>query len=96
MTRTGWAYLGHFSEKEMAWKTRYFKEIKENQRPSSLDKKTLTVSETTGDLNVREKMPDWKAQFFKVVSVISPGTQVNVLDVKQWYSSGYWWAKIEY
>lgn len=96
MMRIGWAYLGHFSEEDEAWKTRYFTEIGEKQRPSTLENKTLTVNKATGDLNVREDMPDWKAQFFKVVNVISPGTQVTVLDVKQWFSSGYWWAKINY
>ena len=96
MVRIGWAYLGQFSEEDEIWKTRYFKEIGEKQRPLTLDKETLTVNKVTGDLNVRENMPDWNAQFYKVVKVISPGTPVRVLDVKQWHSTGYWWAKIEY
>ena len=95
-THIGWAYLGHFSEKDEAWKTRYFKEIAEKQKPLTLKNETLTVNKATGDLNVRENMPDWKAQFFKVLDVIPPGKQVTVREVKQWYSSGYWWAKIEY
>lgn len=91
----GWAYLGSFTEQD-TWETRYFTEIGPQQKPSSLKGEKLTVSKKTGDLNVREDMPDENARFFDVISVISPGTKVTVLEVKEWDSSGYWWAAIDY
>jgi hypothetical protein len=99
VTRRGWAYLGQFSEEEgvWKWKKKYFSDIGETQEPLTLKKeKYLTVSKVTGNLNVRENMPDRNAKFFKVVDVISPGTKVTVLDVRQWDSTGYWWAEIMY
>ena len=90
----GWAYLGNFT-KEGNWKTRYFTEIKD-QKPKDLKTLTLTVSRVTEHLNVRENMPDEFANFFKVIEVLPPDAPVTVVDVKEWASSGFWWAAIDY
>lgn len=90
----GWAYLGSYTD-QGKWETQYFSDIG-IRSPLKLSGQELTVSGITGDLNIRENMPDQSARFFDVIDVISPGAKVTVLDVKEWDSSGYWWAEIEY
>jgi len=93
--REGWAYLGHYVRGQRRWKTRYF-DFTGNPVPDSLKNKTLKVWEKTGTLNVRTGMPTFSGSFPAVVDVLKPGSRVKVLEVKEWHSTGYMWARISY
>jgi hypothetical protein len=92
-TEQGWAYLGNYEKG--TWVTRYF-EFPENSDPSSLVQTSLEVSRKTGALNVRKGMPNPLGQFPQVIDVLRAGTEVKILEVKEWYGSGYMWARIKY
>ena len=92
--REGWAYMGHFENG--TWITRYFK-FPKNVEPSSLvQKHDLEVSEETGALNVRKKMPNFIGQFAPVVDTLKAGSKVEILEIEEWGGSGYMWARIRY
>lgn len=91
--KEGWAYVGHYADGK--WKTRYF-DISVDVAPTSLEGKTLSVSEKTGDLNVREGMPTFTGSFRPIISALKPGSKAKILKVEEWSSSGYIWAQITY
>ncbi|WP_207063996.1 SH3 domain-containing protein [Motiliproteus sp. SC1-56] len=93
--REGWAYVGHYVDSSGRWKTRYF-DINEAIQPASLVGQRLTVRAQTGALNVREGMPNLGGSFKPVIGALKPGSQVEIVEVKEWLSSGYIWAKIHY
>lgn len=91
----GWAYLGHYVASEKNWKTRYF-DFPDIWSPQELDAKTLVVREETGSLNVRIGMPTMTGKFLEVKDALKPGSKAHVQEIKEWYSTGYMWAKISY
>jgi hypothetical protein len=93
--KEGWAYLGHYVKSNNEWKTRYF-DFGPDIKPSSFIKEWLKVREQTGALNIRVGMPTATGKFLKVIDVLKPGSEVMVHEVKEWYSTGYMWAKITY
>lgn len=93
LTKEGWAYLGHFDNGN--WVTRYFN-FDNNANPPSLMNTTQTVREQTGALNVREGMPDFVGRFPKVIDVLKVGSEVKIVEVKEWHTTGYMWAHVKY
>ncbi len=92
----GWAYLGHYVRDTGKWKTRYF-EFPESELPADIKAtKDLKVRTITGKLNVRLNMPNPMGEFFEIIDILEPGTEVEVDDVQQWQESGFYWAKIKY
>jgi hypothetical protein len=91
----GWAYLGHFVDSKKTWQTRYF-EFDVGTKPESLIGQSLIVREQTGALNIREGMPTLTGSFRKITHALSPGSRVKIKEVKEWYATGYLWAKITY
>lgn len=95
ISKSGWAYLGHYVNNDGRWETKYFK-FSDNAQPSSFIGKTLQVRAETGQLNVRVDMPTPFGLFPKVIDVLKTGSSVTIQDVQEWQSSGYMWAKIGY
>jgi hypothetical protein len=97
-TSEGWAYIGYWIKNEKQWETRYFDFMQyQNPDPLTLLKiENITVRKITGDLNIRESMPSPDGTFHDVIDVLKPGKAVKILDIKEWQSSGYIWAKINY
>lgn len=93
--KTGWVYLGHYIEAEQRWETRYF-DFDTRSVPDSMVSSILKVRKETGTINVRTGMPSLAGEFQRVFDVLKPPSQVKVLAVKEWYSTGYIWAQIEY
>lgn len=93
--KTGWVYLGHYVETEDRWETRYF-DFRADRNPSELVTTVLPVSKQTGTINVRADMPSLTGQFGRVLDVLKPPSQVKVISVKEWYSTGYMWAQVTY
>ena len=93
LTKEGWAYLGHFENGR--WVTQYF-DFKDNDEPSSLVNTNQTVRKKTGALNVRRGMPDFVGRFPKVIDVLKVGSEVKIVEAKEWYTSGYMWAHVKY
>ncbi len=94
-SKKGWVYIGHFEDSK--WKTRYFDEIATDAKPESLVGKTLTVSEKTGALNVREGMPTIIGSFKSIIEALKAGSKAKILKVEEWsFNSGYIWAEITY
>jgi hypothetical protein len=94
--KEGWVYLGHFEDG--SWITQYLG-FDENDTPSSLMKtpaQRRVVRKKTGALNVREGMPGPDGRFKDVIDVLKVGSEVEILEVREWQSSGYMWARIEY
>jgi len=93
--KEGWAYVGHYVESNGTWKTRYF-DIEETSQPESLVGEVLSVREQTGALNVREGMPSITGSFKPVIGALKVGSKVEIVEISEWLSSGYIWAKIHY
>lgn len=93
--RLGWVYLGHYVAEQRRWETRYF-DFGNATEPSALLTSTLTVREATGAINVRIDMPSSAGAFQRVQDVLKPPSQVKVLSVREWSSTGYMWAHVEY
>lgn len=93
--KTGWVYLGHYVEMEKRWETQYF-DFGYSSAPDIMTSSILKVREETGTINVRTGMPSLAGEFQRVCDVLKPPSQVRVLAVKEWYSTGYIWAQIEY
>lgn len=93
--KEAWAYLGHYVKSSNKWKTRYF-EFDPDKKPDSLKGKWLKVREQTGDLNIRVGPPTATGQFLKVIDVLKPKSEAKILEIEEWYSTGYMWAKIGY
>lgn len=93
--RTGWVYLGHYVAQESRWQTRYF-DFAIASNPASLVSSSLTVRAQTGNINVREGMPTDAGEFLRVREVLKTGSEVKVRSVKEWSSTGYMWAEIDY
>jgi hypothetical protein len=93
LTKEGWAYLGHFENGK--WVTRYF-DFDNNDEPSSLANTNQIVRKKTGVLNVRRGMPDLVGRFPKVIDVLKVGSEVKIVELKEWYTSGYMWAHVKY
>jgi hypothetical protein len=91
----GWAYLGHWVATTKEWKTRYF-DYGPDKEPSNLSGKQVKVRAETGALNVRAGMPTPEGQFERVIAVLKPGSETTVHEIKEWYSTGYMWARITY
>lgn len=94
-TREGWAYLGQYLKNEKTWKTRYF-DIGPATDPATLEGEWLVVRQETGSLNVRKGMPTATARFLDVIDVLDPGSKARILEVDEWYATGYMWARIAY
>jgi len=93
--KTGWVYLGHYVAEERRWETRYF-DFGNREDPSTLLSSVLTVREETGSINVRTGMPTPAGEFQRVRNVLRPPSQVKVRSIKEWYSTGYMWAEVNY
>lgn len=93
--KKGWVYLGHYVETERRWEKRYF-DFGNISSPDSMVSSTPTVRRETGTINVRTGMPSLAGEFQKVCDVLKPPSQVKILAVQEWYSTGYMWAQIEY
>lgn len=94
-SKTGWAYLGHYIRKSKRWKTQYF-EFEPTVDPLTLVRKSLTVRKRTGELNVREASPTASGELRRIIYVLGPGKAVQVMEVREWESSGFMWAHISY
>ncbi|MEN8256267.1 MAG: hypothetical protein ABFS09_00205 [Thermodesulfobacteriota bacterium] len=92
-TKEGWVYLGNFENG--VWKTQYL-DFDINVNPSTLDMTIQTVKKETGSLNVRKGIPNVIGQFPKVIDVLKVGSEVEILDHKEWLTSGYMWARVKY
>ncbi len=94
--KEGWVYLGHFEDG--SWATQYL-DFDKGDTPSSLVKTppvVRVVRKETGALNVREGMPGPDGKFPDVIDVLKVESEVEILEVSEWYSSGYMWARIKY
>lgn len=91
----GWVYLGHFVGSAHKWETMYF-DMPPSTEPFSLTSSTLTVRLQTGNINVRVGMPTESGEFLNVKEILKPGSQVKVRTVKEWSSTGYMWAEVDY
>ncbi len=95
VTKSGWVYLGHYVAEERRWETWYF-EFGNAVDPSTFPASVLTVRERTGAINVRIGMPSPAGEFQRVRDVLKPPSQVKVRSVKEWSSTGYMWAEVDY
>jgi len=93
--KTGWVYLGHYDIKKGRWGTKYF-DISDTANPSTLLSSVLKVSGITGAINVRIGMPTPTGGFLEVRNVLKPSSQVVVRTIREWYSTGYMWAEVDY
>ncbi|MDO8788211.1 MAG: hypothetical protein Q7J42_09115, partial [Sulfuritalea sp.] len=91
----GWVYLGHFVASEKKWKTRYF-DFPASAEPTSLATKALKVRLETGSINVRVGMPTESGEFLSVKEVLKPESQIKVKSIREWSSTGYMWAEVDY
>jgi hypothetical protein len=92
---TGWVYLGHYDSRSRSWRTRYF-DFKEGVEPDNLvNIPAIYVRRETGSVNVRHDMPDTYGKLGDKVGVLNPGQKIKVLEVREWFNSGYLWAKIK-
>jgi len=94
-TKSGWVYLGHYVDSEKRWQTRYF-DLGSVTDPRALDTATIAVSERTGSIYVRTGMPSLTGDLQKVIEVLKPPSKARVRSVKEWYTTGYMWAEVEY
>lgn len=94
-TRSGWVYLGQYVAQDSRWETRYFN-FPVSTEPSTLISSAQSVRVQTGNINVRIGMPTEAGEFLKVREILKPGSQVKIKAVKEWSSTGYMWAEIDY
>jgi cytoskeletal protein RodZ len=93
--KTGWVYLGHYVVSEKRWQTWYFN-VFPNVSPSTLVSKAISVRTETGAINVRDEMPSLDGEFGSVHEVLKPSSEVTVQEIREWYDTGYMWARITY
>lgn len=93
--RSGWVYLGHYLAEARRWETRYF-DFGIADDPANFLTLMLKVREETGPINVRIGMPSPAGEFQRVGDVLKPPSQVIVRSVREWSSTGYMWAEVEY
>ena len=93
----GWSFLGHYDIKKKSWKTHYFDFAKFSGEPQPYDLlgKKLSVWEKTGAINIRNSPPNSIGRLGTIVRALEPGEVVKVLEIKEWFNSGYMWAKVE-
>lgn len=89
----GWAYLGDYASPSNTWHTRYL-DFGEQDKPDGLRDKTFGVRRETGSINVRYGMPTDSGEFLKVVKILKPGEKLRILEVRQWLTTGYTWARV--
>ncbi len=87
----GWAYVGDYSDG--TWRTRYL-DFNVSELPTGLLSKVLRVRTETGALNVRAQMPNDNGEFSSVVAVLPPNAKIRILEVRQWSTTGYIWARV--
>ena len=90
---SGWVYLGRYESKTKTWKTSYFDSL-DNADPDTLKNRELKVREATGSINLRNSPPNSFGSLGNVITSLKPGREVKVLEVKEWFNSGYMWAKV--
>jgi len=86
----GWVFLGTYNGK--SWDSTYF-DIEDTTKPESLDGKKITVSAKA--LNVRSAKPNALGKMGTIEFTLSGGDRVKILEVDEWFSSGYIWARVE-
>lgn len=92
----GWVYLGDWSDSKKEWETKYFDfEKVSNPEANNAIKQLITVSKLTGSINVRMSPPTIFGKLGKVSGILHSGSQVRILEIKEWSSSGYFWARVE-
>jgi len=89
----GWVYLGHYDSDKDTWKTRYF-EFDSAIHPDNLKGNLLFVREETGSVHVRNSPPNPFGKFGDVVGYLRPAQKIKVLEVKEWFNTGYIWAQV--
>ena len=89
----GWVYLGNYSTADKEWKTHYLG-FDKFASPDSLEGEKFEVRLETGALNVRYGMPTDSGEFPAVISVLRPGANLQVLEIKPWLTTGYTWARV--
>lgn len=93
--KTGWVYLGQYVAQDKRWETRYF-DFSVSTDPSTLVSSPQVVRIQTGNINVRVGMPTESGEFLKVREILKPGSQIKIKAVKEWSSTGYMWAEVDY
>ncbi len=85
-----WVYLGEF---DGGWKTRYL-DFDTRLKPENLVGNSYAVRGETGAVNVRAGMPTDNGEFPRVARTLRSGAHVKILEVRQWLTTGYTWARI--
>jgi hypothetical protein len=92
---TGWIYLGDYSVETGSWKTQYLN-FDNREEPENLKNKSFAISRRTGAINVRAGMPTDAGEFLGIVKVLQPDLKVEVVEIKQWLTTGYTWAMVRF
>ena len=90
---SGWVYLGEYDAEAKSWGRRYFN-IASDVPPQNLKGTSLQVLAVA--VNVRSDMPNAFGQNASGVDVIKQGALVEVAEVRQWSSTGFTWARVQY
>jgi hypothetical protein len=91
-TKVGWIYLGEYSKG--VWKKKYI-DIGKNISPSSIMNNIVKVNEGQ-KINVRENKPDSLGRMANVQGVIDRDASIKVIDIQEWFNTGFMWARVEY
>lgn len=94
-SKSGWVYLGQYVAQDKRWETRYF-DFSVSTEPSTLVSSSQAVRTQTGNINVRIGMPTESGEFLKIREILKPGSQVKIKAIKEWSSTGYMWAEVDY
>ncbi len=92
----GWVYLGDWNHATKSWNSRYF-DYSTTQDPESTkaSDQEITVRESTGSVNIRVSPPRSFGKLGKVKGILKAGSKVNIVEIKEWFNSGYMWARVE-
>jgi len=90
--RAGWIYLGEYDENN--WVTQYI-DFDKKSLPAELSGK-VNYKVAADQLNVRKNMPNKLGVFGDINEAIGKDTEVNIIEVRDWLSTGYIWARINY
>ena len=58
-------------------------------------KQIIKVRKSTNSINLRMSPPNSFGQLGKVSGILSSGSEVRILEIKEWFGSGYFWARVE-
>jgi hypothetical protein len=92
----GWVYLGAWNSSAKKWNSRYFDyTVTSNPNDDRFVGQTIETREVTSSVNVRNAPPNSFGSLGKIQGILKPKATAKIVNLEEWFNSGYMWAEVE-